>query len=261
MTQDTPSKEQNILQELFAVPYTNVMYISARESQLEDIIKEDADNVSALLALLQAKIMLGKAEEGIALALRIWETGGQITKDEESLFIYQLNSLGMFSKSLALLKPKISLYQSARREYKDLKQALLRCAVGLGDLDLISKMAQLEEFAEEHSFLDAFALQMEKANLKQHFMKQQQLIEKLIYGKVAGYEVGGHLTKGYPQLEVALFVGGDSVDRYQLQQTITETFREYYGETKVDILDNFNYSIFYIQEHWSMNDANLGFDR
>ncbi len=253
--EQTRYETNKTLIELLSIPFSNTTFISQKEELMERIIEKAPENhVAPLLALNLTKIMLGKTMEAIELSGRIWEMGGKISPDLEALMVYQLNSLGLFTRSLVLLKPKISMYASARSEFPTFKSSILRCAVGLGDLDLLETIAKLEEFSSEKEMIETFVSHMDKRMLSQHFKTSQELMNKIAYGKQTGYEVSFDNTDGYPNLEIGVFIGGDSVDRYQLQNKLDDEYANYYIENKINPLDNFSFSVYDIKEHWPLEE-------
>ncbi len=198
--------------------------------------------------------MLGKTSEAVELLNRIWEMGENFSSILETLYIFQLNSAGLFSKSLVLLKPKMSLQVEARADLTGFKQSILKCAVGLGDLELMDKIADLEEFRDEQFMIKTFVEQMDKKMLTQHFKTQQELLNNAVSSKQSGYEVTFDSDDGYPTLDVGIFVGGDSVDRYQLQNDLDDIYSSYYIENNVNPLVNYSFAIYDIKEHWALEE-------
>ncbi len=249
------SQTNKTIVELLSTQYSNLVFIKQKEKLMHNIVEASAvPHPAPLVALAQTKIMLGKAREAIDTVNLIWEMGGKISNVLETLYIHQLNSLGLFSKSLVLLKPKISMYTSARAEFEGFKNSIFNCFIGLGDLDGILKLATLEEFKDKKHLIETFVNQIDKKMLKQHFKTMQEIFNNTTYGKQTGYEVMLDEVDGNPMLEIGFFIGGDSVDRYQLQNQLEDLYANYYEENNLSPLNNFTFSIFDIKKHWRLED-------
>ncbi len=237
--------------ELLSTPYSNTTFIEQREATMQTVVDTALEaHPAPLIALTLTKIMLGKAEEAVSIANLAWEMGIEIPKILENIYIYELNALGLFSKSLVLLKPLITQSKNSREEISEFKNYILQCAIGLGDMDILSNISELEEFEQERTTIQTFIEQMSKKMLRQHFQAHQDLINKATFGKQVGYEVSFDTKDGYPSLELGIFMGGDSVDRYQMQQKLDKEYADYYSKSMISPLDNFSFSVFDIRQHW-----------
>jgi hypothetical protein len=248
--------EENVakaMTKLSQLTFSHVEEIKELEIILKEALVKNPKNATIAISLLQAKVMLGKPREGIDLAENIWSVGGSISKRVEGLYISLLNSLCMFNHSKAILKSKIDKPLTERNKFPDLPNLLMTCYVGLGDIDTLKKISSLEEMGELGTMLEGFCDQIIEDGGKDHFTKQQKVLRKAMYGKCASYEVLLSDDEGYPEIEIGVFAGNDSVSRYQLQQKIDDAYNLYYNENGFIPLDNFLITVYDIKEHWGFD--------
>ncbi len=232
---------------LVELQYSATKEIAEIEGKLANIHEADPKDVNASIALLQTKVMLGKADEGLVLAEQIWKQGGKITPVVEATYMDQLVALGLFDWCEVLLRPKL---ENGDFDLTLMYPTLFACATGLGSLELLERAANIEGTGDEGEILGYFVAHQREANLEEHFAKQQKEVNKLLRGKQCAYEVLLETERGWPELEIGVFCGGDSVDRYQIQGKIDKAQKDYYEELDVKPLDNLTTTIYDLKEHW-----------
>ena len=236
---------------LASTTYAKVPEISRISNLLDDFLTKNPKNVTVAIYYLQTLVMLGKAPEAIALAESIWNIGGSISKETEALYIYLLNSLCMFNYSKVLLEPKFKIGFEEQQKYPNLPSLFITCYTGIGDLNILNEIAKLDGISDrQKQILKGFVTQMTEDGAKEHFIWQQRKIHEVIYKKCSSYEVLLSADNGYPEIEVGVFAGGDSVDRYQLQRNVDKVYNDYYEIVDHTPLDNFMLTVYDIKEHW-----------
>lgn len=235
-----------LYEKLITLPYSAVKDIGSIQNNLSKIVLSRPQDISAKVALLKTYAMLGNAVEGIKLAEQIWRQGGEIVSYVEETYMELLVSLGMYDWCLNLVLPKFE----NEFELDVIYPLIFNIAVGIGDLNLLERAVDKANLGEESEAVKLFIDHQRSAGLEKHFIKQQQLINAVLRGRQTGYEVLVETERGWPELEIGVFVGGDSVDRYQLQVEIDKVQREYYESEGVTPLDNIMTTIYDVKEHW-----------
>ena len=236
---------------LESITYAKVPEISKISHLLDAFLTKNPKNVTIAIYYLQTLVMLGKTSEAIDLAEGIWNIGGSISRETEALYIYLLNSLCMFNYSKVLLEPKLKMEFSEQQKYPNLPSLFITCYTGIGDLNALSEIAKLNGISDrQKQILKGFVSQMTDDGAKEHFLWQQKKINEVIYKKCSAYEVLLSADNGYPEIEVGVFAGGDSVDRYQLQRNVDKVYNDYYEIVGHVPLDNFMLTVYDIKEHW-----------
>ncbi|OPZ76694.1 MAG: hypothetical protein BWY78_01291 [Alphaproteobacteria bacterium ADurb.Bin438] len=238
---------------LFRLPYSKINEISKIETMLKEVLIERPRNATIAISLLQAKVMLGKVEEAINLAENIWSVGGDISKKTESLYISLLNSLCMFNYSKVMLDNKLNLNFEERVAIPDITNLFITCYTGLGDINSLMKVAHFEETGDKKEFLKDFCHQMIANKSKDHFAFQQNKIHSVIFGKCSSYETLLTNENQKTEIEIGIFSGGSSVNRYQLQKQIDKVYNDYYETVNHSPIDNFLITVYDIKEHWGFD--------
>lgn len=236
---------------LASTTYAKVAEISEISNLLDNFLAKNPQNVTVAIYYLQTLVMLGKANDAINLAESIWNIGGSITKETEALYIYLLNSLCMFNYSKVLLEPKLKIEFSEQQKYPNLISLFITCYTGIGDLNALNEITKLNGISNrQKQILKGFVTQMTADGAREHFIWQQKKINEVIYKKCSAYEVLLSADNGYPEIEIGVFAGGDSVDRYQLQRNVDKVYNDYYEIVGYTPLDNFMLTVYDIKEHW-----------
>ncbi|MGD9639393.1 MAG: hypothetical protein AB7U85_10140 [Alphaproteobacteria bacterium] len=248
MNTSTPNDDViDLYEKLITLPYSALREIGEVQSSLSRIIQARPQDISAKVAFLKTLTMLGNAAEGIKLAEQIWRQGGKIASYVEETYMELLISLGMYDWCLNLALPKFEKDFDLEVIYP----VIFNIAVGMGDLSLLERAAVKANLGTETETIKLFIKHQREAKLETHFAKQQQLINKILRGRQTGYEVLVETERGWPELEIGVFAGGDSVDRYQLQVEIDKTVREYYESENITPLDNVMTTVYDVKEHWA----------
>lgn len=232
---------------LSGLDYENVIEIDKISSQASDVINHDSSNLLARLLLLQTKLMLGKADDAMNLANDIWSRGGNIDDVSRSIFIGQLVDVGLFEWAKVLID---TIVKDDDFNFKLFYPPMLACAVGLGDFELLEKLSNHPENKEHSEMLYEFIEVHRMEGLDQLFSKQQKLLNNTLKGKQTAYEILITEERGFAEMEVGVFVGGESIERQVLQDKINKDVDIFYHKNSKVPLNNFITSIFDIKSHW-----------
>lgn len=107
-------------------------------------------------------------------------------------------------------------------------------ATGLGDLDLIQKIAERTPDRKLRQFIEAFLAKLLKMDLATHFSKHQSVIRDVLFGHQCAYHVNALEVDEEPELSVYVFVDAPRLERRRLEDQIDAALETYYRDAGID---------------------------
>ena len=234
--------------QLSEIDYSDVIGIDRISNQAFEMINLNSNNLQSKLLFLQTKLMLGKAKEAMVMANDIWASGGNIDDLSRSIFIGQLVDLGLFEWAKVLID---TIIKADDFNFRLFYPSILAYSIGIGDFETLELLANHPENNEHSEILSEFIEMQKTENLDVLFTKQQKMLNDILKGKQTSYEILLTNERGFAEIEVGVFVGGESIDRQILQDKINKDVDVFYHKNSKVPLNNFITSIFDIKSHWA----------
>lgn len=230
--------------------YDQLDEISNIEKQIYVALKQNTENVTGLIVLMQEQIMIGNQSRAKALAYKIWEIGGKLTTLAENLYISNLINIGLLEMAGILLKNRID---NIVDNFEAFYSTILKYSIASGDMFLLEKIMRLSFNKPEKQRLIDFINVNENLNYVSHF----ENIQKLIYDKtkdfMLSYEFNIYNDRGFTDLEIVLYVSDDISDINQFFENLEMQIISYCAVKKVNRLNNVCFLVRSITKHLAEN--------
>lgn len=222
----------DLYNKLIHLPYSDTTSIGQIEFRLRQMRRKDSTDVRAAVALLQALLMSGKAEEAIELADWIWGVQSWLEYDTKETFSTQLIHLGHFDRSKEFIIPLIDAPEIKNRDELILWASYV--ATGLGDLQQLQKIAEKTPDRDLQMFIEAFRAKLLETDLERHFSKHQSIVHDVVFGHQCAYHVNPLEIDEEPELSVYVFVDAPRLERRRLEDQIDAALETYYRDAGID---------------------------
>lgn len=243
---------QTIYRLLAKLDYHQQNEILALEQQLYGLIKQNTNDISGLIILMQEQIMRGEHPKAKALAYKIWDMGGDMQPDIEALFISNLINLGLIDMAGILLKPKIdSLTAYAHIFFPQ----LLKYAVVGGNISLISRLAALDNSLGRKQALKEFVNVFNYWNATEQLQALQRSLLNMIKDVALSIDYNIYTDRGFTDLEIVVYVGKEAGDCQALQNKLEMQITAFCVAKKLERFNNLSYVVRPINEHLSLTAA------
>lgn len=220
--------------------------ISNLEKQIYTTLKQNTENVTGLIVLMQEQIMVGNQSRAKALAYKIWEIGGKLTPLAENLYICNLINVGLLEMAGVLLKNRLD---NMSNNFEAFYSTILKYSIATGDMFLLEKIIKLISNQPERQKLIDFINVHKNLNYVSHF----QNVQKLIYDKtkdfMLSYEFNLYNDRGFTDLEIILYVNDDIPDVNQFFESLEMQVISYCAIKKVNRLNNVCFLVRRITNH------------
>lgn len=234
---------------LLELPYAETAEIGRIAWRLRTARLRAPNDPVLAIAHLQALIMIGNAEEALALAELVWSQRHALDQQATLTFGALLKDLGLFDRSLDLLRLKFIFAQSAEPE---LKSVALDCALWLGDLDLARSLT--EEFGVSDSRVAAFTTEIRRSHFAPYFAAYQRVVREALFGRQTACFADLIPVEGAVELVNMAFIRADRNERRRLEGEIDASLDDYYQASGQSIgahLPFINTVILDTTAHWS----------
>lgn len=240
----------NYHQRLNNLHYNQIEEISNLEKQIYITLKQNAENVTGLIVLMQEQIMVGNQQRAKALAYKIWEIGGKLIPLVENLYICNLINIGLLEMAGILLKTRMD---NLSNNFETFYQTILKYSIASGDMFLLEKITQLALNRPERQRLVDFINVHKNLNYVSHF----QNIQKLIYDNskdfMLSYEFNLYNDRGFTDLEIILYVNDEITDTNQFFENLEMQILSYCAVKRVNRLNNVCFLVRRITKHLADN--------
>lgn len=246
---------EDLLYELFVLPFNRSQEIAAAEQKIYAALQKQPSDLCGLITLMFAQIMRGNRGKAKSLAYQIWEIGGTLPPFFELVYTENLLSLGLMDMATILLKPR---FERLRDNIEDFYPALSKFAVMTGNIGLLERLRAFPEVSAEDSLLFGVADTYQDAGCQGQFKDIQKLVLEHSSEYLCAYEYNLYDDRGFPELEVVLYVGFDDLSCLKMQSNIENKIEAYWRSTGRDRLYNLNVLVRNIKQHesWIIEDEN-----
>ena len=236
---------EDILSNLFVLPFGDTAAIVEQEQQIYKLLAAQPGRIEGMITLMFEQIMVGSNSKARSLAYQIWDTGGVLSPFFELVYIENLLSLGLIDMATILLKPK---FESLRENLEDFYCVMLKFAVMTGNIPLLERLGEYEQDRDDELLFD-FAAVYAAENLTEPFKNLQRLIWEQTSKYLCAYEYSLYDDKGYPELEVEIYVNFDRQYIEKMQTNLEAKIDAYWASSGHQRLDNFVVRVDNIKNH------------
>jgi len=219
------------------------------EHQLYALIKQNPDDISGLIILMQEQIMRGEQERAKALAYKIWDMGGDMSPSLEALFISNLINVGLIDMAGILLKPK---FDALNAYIKIFYPQLFKYAVVTGNLGYIERIAALDDDFERKKALKEFTDVFKVLDAAGHFRALQQSLAGMVKDVTLSQECNIYTDRGFTDLEIVVYVGSEAGDLQTLNNKLEMQITAYCAAKGLPRFNNLCYRVEPISGHLSL---------
>ena len=234
---------------LVKLPFSQQDEILDLEKQLYLLIKENPNDVTGLILLMQEQIMRGEQQRAKALAYKIWDMGGDMSPAMEALFIGNLINLALTDMAGILLKPKFDALKSFINIFFP---QLIKYAIASGNLDYLEKISFLDANFERKKALQDFVNVFKYLHAVEHFKALQKTLINMLKDVVLCYEFNIYTDRGFTDLEIVIYVGNEAGDKDALRNKLEMQITAYCAAKSLPRFNNLSYVIRDIKSHPSL---------
>lgn len=233
-----------ILDNLNRIAFHRLPLLQKYEQNIYAELNQIPENVCGLIVLLQNQRMQGNLLKARALAHKIWNIGGSISRLFELSYIDSLLSLGMLDMALVLLKPRLENISANTPAFT---QLFLKFAIMTGNINLLEKITVNNEglSAVFGNFIAAYRA----LNYVTHFNNIQKIVIESIGDRLLSYEFNLYFDRGFTDLETILYVNDPAYDAPKLAVAIGHKIDAYCLSAKIKRLHNYQLKTKNIAEH------------
>ncbi|MBE6444949.1 MAG: hypothetical protein E7019_02680 [Alphaproteobacteria bacterium] len=248
MENDAVDIFSDLLNELFETKFNNSSRIIQLEKETYNYLGKYNGNIYGLITLMFAQFMQGKKETAKSTANTIWEIGGELTPEFESIYIEILLGLGLLDKVAIMIKPK---FENLKKYIDDFYPVLSKFAVMTGSTILIEKLSMFEIDDDRDKMLFDFISIFKETECSSQFKDLQKLVLENIADKMCAYEYELYNDRGLSELEVVVYTTLDGEACAQKERDINKKIDAYWISCGKDRLYNYSVSIRNIQQYGS----------
>jgi hypothetical protein len=208
---------------LLELPYSETAEIGRIAWRLRTARLRNPDDATLAVAHLQALTMIGDAQEALELAELVWQRRQILDAQTALSFGAQLKDLGLFERSLELLRSTSALDGDDEREVKNI---IKDCVFWLGDVDLISCLDEQLRFGDPR--VDAFLDDVHRIGFAPHFSTYQRLARTSLMKRQTACFSRLITAEGSTELTNVAFVRADRIERRRIEDEIDTALDDYY---------------------------------
>lgn len=247
-TSENSSVFEDLLYELFALPFNRTAEIGALEQKIYAELQKHPADICGLIALMFAALINGDRNKAKSLAYKIWEIGGSLPAFFELVYLENLLSLGLLDMATILLKPR---FEQVRDNIDTFYPVMAKFAVMTGNLALLERLQAFPEASADDALLFAFADIFRQAGCQSQFKDMQKLVLENVAEYLNAYEYNLYDDRGFAELEIVLYTGFDDLSCMKLQSTIENKIEAYWRSVGKDRLHNYSVAVRNIRQHES----------
>lgn len=234
---------------LAKLPFSQQEDILNLEKTLYLLIKENPNDVTGLILLMQEQIMRGEQQRAKALAYKIWDMGGDMSPAMEALFIGNLINLALTDMAGILLKPKFDALKSFINIFFP---QLIKYAIASGNLDYLEKISILDANFDRKKALQDFINVFKYLNATDHFKTLQRSLSSIFKDVVLGYDFNLYTDRGFTDLEIVIYVGNEAGNKDALRNKLEMQITAYCAAKSLPRFNNLSYVVMDIKDHPSL---------
>ena len=242
----------DLLSELFRLNYEQQSRITAVEQKIYAALNKAPQQLEGLITLMFAHIMLGNRSKAKSRAHKIWEIGGSLAPFFEQVYIQNLLNLGLIDMAKILLSPRI---EQLKDNIVFFYPSLVKYAVMTGDIPLLEQLGAFADVTAGDEVLYDFADLYESGNRREHFKNIQKLILEHSREYLSSYEYELYDDRGFPELQIVLYVNYDNQFCSKMQQNITAKINAFWRSCGQEPLNNLSVIVENIRLHPSWDDS------
>lgn len=243
---------EDLLSELFRLNYEQQSRITAVEQKIYAALNKAHQQLEGLITLMFAHIMLGNSSKAKSMAHKIWEIGGSLAPFFEQVYIQNLLNLGLIDMVKILLSPRI---EQLKDNIVFFYPSLVKYAVMTGDIPLLEQLGAFADVTAGDEVLYDFADLYESGNRREHFKNIQKLILEHSREYLSSYEYELYDDRGFPELQIVLYVNYDNQFCSKMQQNITAKINAFWRSCGQEPLNNLSVIVENIRLHPSWDDS------
>lgn len=247
-TSENSSFFEDILYELFALPFNRSAEIASLEQKIYAELQKHKADICGLIALMFTAIMSGDRSKAKSLAYKIWEIGGQLPPFFELIYLENLLSLGLLDMATIMLKPR---FEQIRNNIDDFYPVMSKFAVMTGNLALLDRLQAFPSASADDALLFAFADIFKQACCQGQFKDIQKLVLENSADYLVAYEYNLYDDRGFAELEIVLYTDFDEMSCLKLQSSIDHKLEAYWRSVGKDRLYNHSVLVRNIRQHES----------
>lgn len=236
----------NLLDELLVLNYNQNEEITAVEQKIYEALRHQPSHIIGLITLMYAQIMLGNRSKANALALKIWDIGGSLDPFYEFVFVENLLSLGLLDMASVLLKPR---FENLRESIDMFYPAMVKFAVMTGNISLLNRIAEYPDIPVSDDDLFALADVYTESQAVEIFKNIQKIILENCAEYLCSYEYALYHDRGFPELEIILYVNSDPSFCAHLQASVDAKITAFWRSMGQERLNNFSITVTNIKDH------------
>lgn len=234
---------------LVKLDYSQQEEIQNLERQLYTLIRQNPDNISGLIILMQEQIMRGEHSKAKALAYKIWDMGGDMSPALEAMFASNLINLALTDMAGILLKPK---FDALNTYLKIFYPQLLKYALIAGNLNYVERIAALDSNLTSKKALQDFVNVFKCLNAVENFKALQQSLLNMVKDVALSCEYNIYTDRGFTDLEIIVYVGAEAGDVQALADKLNMQITAYCIAKGFVRFNNLCYRVCPISEHPSL---------
>jgi hypothetical protein len=200
--------------------------IARVEWRLRSLVRSRPNDSVVEVALLYALLMLGKADEALPMAERLWHMRNIIAVEQLGTLLFELAHLGMYEKAVVLLDDMRQA--NAEAFVTNFDVVAVNIAWGLGDIKRAAAAMTVGRPSVWGSWL-AFVDEIKRSGLAPHLNGRQKIVREKTFGRQCLSQL--ILTPGaeYPQeLTHYVYISGNYEDRLNLEDEIHSALDNYF---------------------------------
>lgn len=213
----------DLYNKLINLPYSETTEIGRIAWRLRSARARSPGDPRIAAAYLQALLMSGQADEAIELADQIWAWRRVLEVDVALSFGCQLLELGMYKRSLDLLR---SRFTPAELIACDSYGSVIQNALALGDIGLLKEVVSGLPHSDR---LGPMVRLLDQSGLRDYFAEHQRIVAAAVFGKQTGYLADVVEVNGRNEFRNTIFVRGERRERRALEERIDAALDEYYA--------------------------------